>query len=53
MNPTTWLALLSAISFEAMGTTLVQQSQQFTNPWPAAGPGGWYTAPSLAPPLAL
>ncbi len=37
MNPTTWLALLGAISFEVMGTTLLQQSQQFTKPWPTAG----------------
>ena len=37
MNPTTWLALLGAISFEVMGTTLLQQSQQFTRPWPTAG----------------
>jgi len=37
MSPTTWLALLGAISFEVMGTTLLQQSQQFTKPWPTAG----------------
>lgn len=37
MNPTTWLALLGAIGFEVMGTTLLQQSQQFTKPWPTAG----------------
>ncbi|MFB7880397.1 DMT family transporter [Brevundimonas diminuta] len=37
MNPTTWLALLGAIGFEVMGTTLLQQSQQFTRPWPTAG----------------
>ena len=37
MNPTTWLALLGAISFEVMGATLLQQSQQFTKPWPTAG----------------
>lgn len=37
MNPTTWLALLGAIGFEVAGTTLLQQSQQFTRPWPTAG----------------
>jgi len=37
VNPTTWLALLGAIGFEVMGTTLLQQSQQFTKPWPTAG----------------
>jgi len=37
LSPTTWLALLGAISFEVMGTTLLQQSQQFTKPWPTAG----------------
>jgi len=37
VNPTTWLALLGAIGFEVMGTTLLQQSQQFTRPWPTAG----------------
>mgnify|MGYP000998573718 FL=1 len=37
MSPTTWLALLGAIGFEVMGTTLLQQSQQFTKPLPTAG----------------
>ncbi len=37
MNPTTWLALLGAIGFEVVGTTLLQQSQQFTKPLPTAG----------------
>ncbi|HUH09856.1 MAG TPA: SMR family transporter, partial [Brevundimonas sp.] len=37
MNPITWAALLGAIGFEVMGTTLLQQSQQFTKPWPTAG----------------
>ncbi|MBN9480665.1 MAG: multidrug efflux SMR transporter [Bordetella sp.] len=37
MSPTTWLALLGAIGFEVAGTTLLQQSQQFTRPWPTAG----------------
>ena len=27
MSPATWLALLGAIGFEVMGTTLLQQSQ--------------------------
>jgi small multidrug resistance pump len=37
MNPVTWAALLGAIGFEVLGTTLLQQSQQFTKPWPTAG----------------
>ena len=37
MSPTTWLALLAAIAFEVVGTTLLQASQQFTRPWPTAG----------------
>lgn len=37
MNPITWVALLGAIAFEVMGTTLLQASQQFTRPWPTAG----------------
>lgn len=37
MSPTTWLALLGAIGFEVVGTTLLQQSQQFTRPWPTVG----------------
>lgn len=37
MSPTTWLALLGAIGFEVVGTTLLQQSQQFTRPWPTLG----------------
>ncbi|MGX1801292.1 DMT family transporter [Brevundimonas naejangsanensis] len=36
MNPATWLALLGAIGFEVIGTTLLQQSQQFTKPLPTA-----------------
>lgn len=37
MSLTTWLALLAAIAFEVVGTTLLQASQQFTRPWPTAG----------------
>ncbi|WP_313472230.1 SMR family transporter [Brevundimonas sp.] len=37
MNPITWAALLGAIGFEVMGTTLLQQSQQFTRLWPTVG----------------
>lgn len=37
MKPLTWMALLGAIGFEVMGTTLLQQSQQFTRVWPTAG----------------
>lgn len=32
MSPTTWAALLGAIAFEVVGTTLLQASQQFTRP---------------------
>lgn len=44
MNPVTWAALLGAISFEVLGTTLLQQSQQFTKPWPTAGLAVCYAA---------
>lgn len=37
MNPVTWAALLGAIGLEVLGTTLLQQSQQFTRPLPTAG----------------
>lgn len=37
MNPLTWAALLGAIGFEVAGTTLLQQSQQFTRPLPTVG----------------
>ena len=37
MNPVTWAALLGTIGLEVVGTTLLQQSQQFTRPWPTAG----------------
>lgn len=37
MSPTTWAAMLAAIAFEVLGTTLLQMSQQFTRPWPTAG----------------
>ena len=37
MSPITWAALLGAIGLEVVGTTLLQQSQQFTRPWPTAG----------------
>ena len=37
MSPVTWAAMLAAIAFEVMGTTLLQASQQFTRPWPTAG----------------
>lgn len=37
MNPVTWAALLGAIGLEVLGTTLLQQSQQFTRLWPTAG----------------
>lgn len=37
MSLTTWAALLGAIVMEVAGTTLLQQSQQFTKPLPTAG----------------
>lgn len=37
MSPLTWAALLGAIGLEVVGTTLLQQSQQFTKVWPTAG----------------
>lgn len=37
MSPLTWAALLGAIGLEVVGTTLLQQSQQFSRPWPTAG----------------
>ncbi|GAA0193275.1 small multidrug resistance pump [Brevundimonas nasdae] len=37
MSPVTWAALSGAIALEVVGTTLLNQSQQFTRPWPTAG----------------
>ncbi|MFC7378610.1 DMT family transporter [Brevundimonas sp. GCM10030266] len=37
MNPTTWAALLGAIAFEVVGTTLLQKSEQFSRLWPTLG----------------
>ena len=37
MSVVTWAALLGAIVCEVIGTTLLQQSQQFTRAWPTAG----------------
>ena len=37
MNPTTWAALLGAIVFEVVGTTLLQKSEQFSRLWPTLG----------------
>ncbi|NBB64719.1 QacE family quaternary ammonium compound efflux SMR transporter [Pseudomonas sp. ODNR1LW] len=37
MGVLTWGALLGAIGMEVVGTTLLQQSQQFSRPWPTAG----------------
>ena len=44
MSPVTWAAMLAAIAFEVMGTTLLQASQQFTRPWPTAGMAVCYAA---------
>ncbi|QYC09062.1 DMT family transporter [Brevundimonas nasdae] len=37
MSPVTWAALSGAIALEVVGTTLLNQSQQFTRLWPTAG----------------
>jgi small multidrug resistance pump len=37
MSVVTWAALLGAIGLEVVGTTLLQQSQQFSRPWQTAG----------------
>ena len=37
MSPVTWAALGGAIACEVIGTTLLQQSQQFTRLWPTVG----------------
>ncbi|WP_312685312.1 DMT family transporter [Brevundimonas nasdae] len=37
MSPVTWAALSGAIALEVVGTTLLNQSQQFTRVWPTAG----------------
>ena len=37
MHPTTWAALLGAIAFEVVGTTLLQKSEQFSRLWPTVG----------------
>ncbi|HEX8469494.1 MAG TPA: SMR family transporter [Brevundimonas sp.] len=37
MSPLTWAALGGAIALEVVGTTLLQQSQQFTRLWPTVG----------------
>lgn len=36
MNPVTRAALAGAVGLEVLGTTMLQQSQQFTRPWPTA-----------------
>lgn len=42
MSPVTWAAMLGAILFEVVGTTLLQQSQQFTRPLPTVGMAACY-----------
>ncbi|MRX51099.1 QacE family quaternary ammonium compound efflux SMR transporter [Paracoccus sp. S-4012] len=37
MTPAVWAALIIAVAFEVVGTTLLQASQQFTKPWAVAG----------------
>ena len=42
MGSLTWAALLGAIVCEVVGTTLLQQSQQFTRLWPTVGMAACY-----------
>ncbi len=42
MSPATWAAMLGAILFEVVGTTLLQQSQQFTRTGPTLGMAACY-----------
>lgn len=42
MSPTTWAALLGAIGFEVLGTTLLQKSEQFSRLWPTLGLAACY-----------
>ena len=44
MSLTTWAAMLGAIIAEVIGTTLLQQSQQFTRLWPTLGMAACYGA---------
>lgn len=53
MSPTTWVALLAAIGFEVVGTTLLQKSEQFTRPWPTLGLAVCYLAAFYLLSLAL
>ena len=42
MSPLTWAALLGAIGFEVVGTTLLQKSEQFSRLWPTLGMAACY-----------
>ena len=42
MSPLTWGALVGAIVCEVVGTTLLQQSRQFTQAWPTVGMAACY-----------
>ena len=53
MSPTTWAALLGAITFEVAGTTLLQKSEQFTRLWPTLGLAACYLAAFYLLSLAL
>lgn len=53
MSPQTWLALLGAIGFEIVGTTLLQKSEQFSRLWPTLGLAACYLAAFYLLSLAL
>lgn len=53
MSPTTWAALFGAITFEVVGTTLLQKSEQFTRLWPTLGLAVCYLAAFYLLSLAL
>lgn len=53
MSPATWAALLGAIGFEVLGTTLLQKSEQFSRLWPTLGMAACYLAAFYLLSLAL
>lgn len=53
MSPLTWAALLGAIGFEVVGTTLLQKSEQFTRLGPTLGLAACYLAAFYLLSLAL
>lgn len=53
MSAVTWAALLGAIGFEVVGTTLLQKSEQFSRLWPTLGMAACYLAAFYLLSLAL